>query len=186
MSRHRLFVALRPPPSIRAILPRLIQPIAGARWQSDEQYHITLRFLGEVDHHQAEDIAAALGGLHAATLDLRLQGVGQFEKAGRPHTLWAGAAPQAPLIALHRQINQLLLRVGIAPEQRTYLPHLTLARGGRSAGIYDDFLAAHAGFTTPNFRCDHVILYESEMGHGGSSYHPITRYPLQAAAYQSC
>lgn len=178
MSRHRLFVALRPPPSIRAILCGLMQGVGGARWQSDEQLHITLRFLGEVDHHQGEDIAAALGQLHAPIPELRVQGVGQFEKSGRPHTLWAGITPAVPITALHRQITQLLLRVGIEPEQRSFLPHITLARGGRSAGLYDGFLSTHAALTTPQFRCDHVILYESEMGHGGSSYHPITRYPL--------
>jgi 2'-5' RNA ligase len=178
MSRHRLFVALRPPPFIRKILLGLMQSVAGARWQNDEQLHITLRFIGEVDRHQAEDIAAALGALHAPSPDLRVEGVGQFEKAGRPLSLWAGVTPAAPVTAIHRQINQLLLRVGIEPEQRAFLPHITLARGGRCAGMYDDYRSAHAALRTPPFRCDHVILYESEMGHGGSSYHPITRYPL--------
>lgn len=178
MSCHRLFVALRPPPPIRTILLAMMQGVAGLRWQVDDQLHITLRFIGEVDRHQAEDIAAILGHLHAPALDLRLSGVGQFEKSGRPHTLWAGVAPAAPVAALHRKINQLLAQVGIAPETRAFLPHLTLARANRSAGPLAPYLSTHAAFSTPAFRCKHVILYESEMGHGGSRYHPVTRYAL--------
>ncbi len=180
MSCHRLFVALRPPPPIRAILLGVMHGSAGLRWQVDDQLHITLRFIGEVDHHQAEDIAAVLGHLHAPALDLRFSGVGQFEKSGRPHTLWAGITPAEAIAALHRKINQLLTDVGIPPDSRAFLPHLTLARGNRNTAPLAPYLSSHAAFSTPIFRCDHVILYESEMGHGGSRYHPVARYPLLA------
>ncbi|MBL0915966.1 MAG: RNA 2',3'-cyclic phosphodiesterase, partial [Sphingopyxis sp.] len=65
MSTHRLFVALRPPHSIRLALIAAMHGISGARWQDDEQLHLTLRFIGEVDHHRAADIAAALGSPYA-------------------------------------------------------------------------------------------------------------------------
>lgn len=180
MSSHRLFIALRPPRPIRTLLLDTMQGVSAARWQVDDQLHITLRFIGEVDRHQGEDIAAALGSLHAAPLDLRLHGVGSFDTLGRPNALWAGLAPVAPLAALHRKISQLLLRIGMAPETRAFLPHITLARLSRSAGMVDGFLAHHSHLTSPEFRCEHVILYESEMGHGGSRYHPIARFPLDA------
>lgn len=178
MSRHRLFVALRPPQEIRQHLLAIMSGVAGVHWQSDEQLHITLRFIGEVDYHQAQDIAAALGSVHAAAPELRLSGVGQFDKLGRPNALWAGIGPAEPLAALHRKINQLLARVGIPPETRAYLPHITLARMGRYAGPLDGFLAAHSDLTSPPFRCDHVILYESEMTRSGSAYMPVTRFPM--------
>src|SRR3546814_1986024 len=103
MSTHRLFVALRPPRPVRDILRAAMHGISGARWQSDEQLHLTLRFIGEVDHHKAEDIAAALGALYAPSVVARLAGVGLFERQGRAHMGWAGVEPHEPLVALHRK-----------------------------------------------------------------------------------
>lgn len=182
MSSHRLFVALRPPQSIRALLRAAMHGISAARWQDDDQLHLTLRFIGEVDHHRAEDIAASLGGLHAAAITARIAGVGQFERKGWPHTVWAGVEPLAALTGLHRKIDQLLARVGVDPETRAFTPHITLARLNRSAGPVAPFLAQHSDLGSPAFDFAHVILYESEMGHGGSRYHPVARYPLALAA----
>ncbi|MDZ3833261.1 MAG: RNA 2',3'-cyclic phosphodiesterase [Sphingopyxis sp.] len=152
--------------------------IAAARWQNDDQLHLTLRFVGEVDHHRAEDIAAALGALHAPAITARIAGVSLFEHHGRPHMVWAGVEPAEPLAALHRKVEQLLQRVGIAPETRAFVPHITLARLNRAARPLAPFLVFNGDLGSPPFRFDHVILYESELAHGGSRYHPIARYPL--------
>ena len=179
MSTHRLFVALRPPHAIRAALVAAMHGISGARWQDDEQLHLTLRFIGEVDRHRAEDIAAALGGLHAAAVTARIAGVSLFERQGRAHMMWAGVAPHEPIAALHRKVDQLLARVRIAPETRAFVPHITLARLNRASGPVAPFLALHSDLASPDFTFGHVTLYESEMGHGGSRYHPVARYPLE-------
>lgn len=178
MSIHRLFVALRPPRPIRAMLIAAMHGISGARWQDDGQLHLTLRFIGEVDRHRAEDIAAALGSLHSAAIMTRIAGVSLFERHGRPHMVWAGVEPAEPLAALHQKVDQLLGRVGIAPETRAFVPHITLARLNRASGPVAAFLALNSDLASPPFIFDHVILYESEMGHGGSRYHPVARYPL--------
>lgn len=178
MSSHRLFVALRPPHPIRALLRGAMHGISAARWQDDDQLHLTLRFVGEVDRHRAEDIAAALGALHAAAVTARIAGVGLFDRRGAPHMVWAGVEPLAQLAALQRKVDQLLARVGFAAETRAFVPHITLARLNRSAGPVAPFLALHSDLATPSFVLDHVVLYESEMGHGGSRYHPVARYPL--------
>lgn len=180
MSRHRLFVALRPPQDIRQYLRQIMSGVAGVYWQEDDQLHITLRFIGEVNYHQAQDIAAALGGLHAPMPEIRLSGVGQFEKQGRTQALWAGIAPAEPLRALHQKINMLLSSVGIAPETRAFLPHITLARMSRHAGPPHGFLTANNHLSSAYFRCEHAILYESEMTRSGSAYLPVARYPLAA------
>ncbi|WOF42933.1 RNA 2',3'-cyclic phosphodiesterase [Sphingopyxis indica] len=180
MSTHRLFVALRPPRAIRALLTGAMHGIAAARWQSDEQLHLTLRFVGEVDRHRAEDIAAALGTLHGHVVAARIAGVGLFERQGRPHMIWAGIEPAEPLAALHRKVDQCLARVGIAPETRAFVPHITLARLNRAAGPVAPFLALNGDLASPPFVFDHVILYESELAHGGSRYHPVARYVLDA------
>lgn len=178
MSTHRLFVALRPPGLVREQLLAAMHGVSAARWQDDEQLHLTLRFIGEVDRHRAEDIAAALGGLHASAIDARIAGVGLFERRGRPHTLWAGVEPPAPLAALHHKVEQRLVRVGIAPESRAFAPHITLARLNRSSGPVAPFLARNADLAAPPFLFDRFILYESTLGHGGARYRPVAHYPL--------
>ncbi|ALH82370.1 RNA 2',3'-cyclic phosphodiesterase [Sphingopyxis macrogoltabida] len=185
MSTHRLFVALRPPRAIREQLVAAMHGISAARWQSDDQLHLTLRFIGEVDRHRAEDIAAALGSLHAPAVAARLAGVGMFERRGRPHTVWAGVEPQEPVAALHRKVDQLLARVGVDPETRAFQPHITLARLSHAAGLVAPFLALHSDLASAPFVFDHALLYESEMGHGGSRYHPVARYTLFADAATS-
>lgn len=181
MSTHRLFVALRPSRAVRERLMAAMHGISGARWQDDEQIHLTLRFIGEVDHHRAEDIAAALGSLHAPAIEARIAGVSLFEHQGRPHMIWASVEPAAALAALHRKVDQLLGRVGVAPETRAFVPHITLARLNRGSGPVAAFLALNGDLASPPFTFDHVTLYESEMGHGGSRYHPVVRYPLERA-----
>lgn len=178
MSTHRLFVALRPPHAIRAALIAAMHGISGARWQDDDQLHLTLRFIGEVDHHRAEDIAAALGALHGRAITARIAGVDLFEHRGRPHMIWAGVEPHAPLSALHRKVDQLLTRVDVTPETRAFVPHVTLARLNRGSGPVAPYLALHSDLASAPFTFDQVTLYESEMGHGGSRYHPVARYPL--------
>ena len=178
MSTHRLFVALRPPRTVREMLIAAMHGVSGARWQSDEQLHLTLRFIGEVDRHRAEDIAAALGAIYAPAVTARIAGVDLFERQGRPHMLWAGVEPHEPLAALHRKVDQLLARVGVAPETRAFVPHITLARLNRGSGPVAPFLALNSDLAGSRFIFGHVTLYESEMGHGGSRYHPVARYPL--------
>lgn len=181
MSTHRLFVALRPPHPIRLALIAAMHGISGARWQDDEQLHLTLRFIGEVDHHRAEDIAAALGSLYAPAISARISGVSLFEHQGRPHMVWAGVEPTEPLGALHRKVDQLLRLVGVAPETRAFVPHITMARLNRGSGPVAPFLALNSDLASASFTFSHVTLYESEMGHGGSRYHPVARYPLEDA-----
>jgi 2'-5' RNA ligase len=178
---HRLFVALRPPPEIRDALADVMDGVPGARWQDDDQLHVTLRFIGSVDRPVAEDIAAALGGLHAMSVEATIAGVGRFGQRGRSEALWAGIAPHEPLAALHRKIDQAIVRVGLAPEHRAYLPHITLARlpRGANAGLeVEAWLARHAGLTSGLFAFRHLILYESHLGRHGASYEPIARWPL--------
>lgn len=173
----RLFVALRPPAAIRERLLGVMGGVPGARWQDDAQIHLTLRFIGEVDRHQAEDIALALGSVRHPPFELALDGVGSFGKRGKG-ALWAGVTPQADLKALHKKIDQACLRGGIAPDTRAYHPHITLARLGRGAGPVEPFIARSAGLSSPSFRLDDIVLYQSRLGSEGASYTIVERYPL--------
>lgn len=177
---HRLFVALRPPPSIRAALQTTMAGPPGARWQDDSQLHLTLRFVGAVETPVAEDLAAALASVVAPAPAVAIAGVGRFERRGRAESLWAGVAPHAALAALHRKVDHALVRCGLPPEGRAYLPHVTLARFGRSApgDVVARWLADHADLASPPFRFDHLILYESRLGGEGAQYEAVARWRL--------
>ncbi|HEX8257255.1 MAG TPA: RNA 2',3'-cyclic phosphodiesterase [Allosphingosinicella sp.] len=175
---HRLFVAIRPPTEIRERLLDLMEGVDGVRWQDEEQLHLTIRFIGEVDRHAAEDIAAALANLRHPRFDLALDGIGSFDRRGQAATLWAGVAPQEPLKALHKKVDQAVQRAGAAPDRRAYMPHITLARLGRSAGSIRTLLESHGGLSSPRFEVDHFRLYESSLSPKGAVYTIVARYPL--------
>jgi 2'-5' RNA ligase len=177
----RLFVALRPPPAIRDLLSDVMDGVPQARWQDDDQLHLTLRFIGEVDRPVAEDVAAALGQVHAPAPVVRISGVGVFDHRGRVDTLWADVSPQDALAHLHRKVDQACVRVGLPPDSRAYRPHVTLARLPRSAGAapeIEGWRAVHAGLSSAPFAMEHILLYQSHLGHGGASYEPVMRWPL--------
>ena len=174
---HRLFVALRPPRAIREQLLATMAGVPGARWQDDEQLHLTLRFVGEVDRHLSEDLAAALGSVRHPPVAVSLDGVGSFMRGGRG-AIWAGIAPQDALRSLHRSVEGACRRAGLPPESRSFHPHVTLARLSRGAGSPDPFLERWAGLASASFIIDSMILFESRLGSEGATYTSIARYPL--------
>ena len=175
---HRLFVAIQPPLAVRDYLLGIMGGVANARWQDDRQLHLTLRFIGEVDRHMAQDIASALAGVRQPPFEVALAGVGSFVKRGRG-TLWAGVKPLKPLKSLHKKVEQACLRAGLAPEMRAYHPHVTLARIGRTAGPVEPFIARWAGLSGSPFAVEDFCLYESTLGSEGAAYTIVERYPLR-------
>lgn len=175
---HRLFVGIDPPDSVKIQLLDLMGGVAGARWQSEAQLHLTLRFIGEVDRHQANDIAAALESLHHPRFELHLAGAGAFDRRGHVNALWAGVAPHQPVHTLHKKVDQAVARAGVAADHRAYLPHITLARFGRDAGALDGFMDRHGGLSSAAFAVDDFCLYESQLTRDGSVYTIVERYPL--------
>lgn len=178
---QRLFVAIQPPQAIREKLLAAMGGVSHARWQSDEQLHLTLRFIGEADRHLAADIAAALGTIHHPRFTLSLDRIGQFDRRGRIESLWVGVTPQTAVEGLKRKVDQALLRVGIPPEQRAYLPHITLARFSRRPGDLSDFAARSGHLAAPPFAVDHFLLYESHLAQDGAAYVPLVRFALDLA-----
>jgi 2'-5' RNA ligase len=172
----RLFVGLRPPLAIREQLMSTMEGVPDARWQHDEQLHITLRFIGDVEPPQAEDVALALTGVAIAPLTLRIKGVGAFRTRGQVRALWARITPREPLTALHKKIDQALIRIGLAPEGRAYLPHITLARMKGRATPAEQWLADHGALSSEAFVIDHMLLFESHLSPAGADYEAIARY----------
>ena len=176
--RHRLFVAIRLPEAIIDALLDLEGGIDGARWQDEGQLHLTLRFVGEIEAWQAEDLSEALASVHCDPFDLALRGVGHFESRGRPHTLWAGLAPSAPLAALERRVDSACRRAALPPESRKFSPHITLARLNAASGPLLPFLQAHGTLASPPWRVDTFDLMESTLRPEGAFYETVRRYGL--------
>jgi len=174
---HRLFVAIRPPEPIRAKLIEAMHGVRGVRWQDEDQLHLTVRFIGEVDRHQANDVASALGSVRHPVFSVSLNGIGQFERRGKG-ALWAGVSPHDDLQSLHKKVDQVCRRVGIAPDARAYHPHITLARFSRGSGPLDAFAEESGGLSSAPFTVDNFRLYESHLKSDGALYSVVERYPL--------
>jgi len=123
----RLFVGIEFPPELKLRLSLLETGIPGARWVDPGNFHLTLRFIGEVDEGVAADIDEALSRLRGRRFTLQLAGTGVFG-GNRPHALWVGVERDPDLVALRDKIEQALIRLGLEPEPRKFAPHITLAR----------------------------------------------------------
>lgn len=173
---HRLFVAIRPPEAIRDALIDLMEGVDNARWQDEDQLHLTLRYVGETDPHTADDLAEALSSIRVEPFELRVSGVDFFERKGIPHTLWAGIAPSEPLQRLQRKVERACTSVGLVSETRKFAPHITMARLNASCGPSAPFLARNTGLSLGPWPVEDYILYESHLRPQGSLYEPIVTY----------
>ena len=175
---HRLFLAIRPPDQIIDLLLDTMEGLPELRWQNDEQLHLTLRFIGEVERPLAEDLAAALSALRFEPFEIRIAGVGRFDHHKRG-ALWAGVEPRAPLAALAAKVERICVSVGLPPERRAFHPHITLARWNRGGGAsLDPFLSRYAALRSDDFTVDTVTLYESRLGREGAHYEAVATYPI--------
>jgi 2'-5' RNA ligase len=175
---HRLFVAIRPPEPIRDLLIDAMDESPDFRWQHDEQLHLTLRFIGEVDRPLADDIAAALTRIRAERFSLRIAGTGRFEQRNSG-SLWAGVEPKAPVTALASKIERTCVGLGLEPERRAFHPHITLARWkGRRTREIADFLQRTRGLASEPFGVTEFILFESRLSRHGAHYEEAASYPL--------
>lgn len=175
----RLFVGLDVPWEIRSRLDALGGGIPGARWVPDENYHVTLRFIGEVPNFQAEEIDHALAALRGRAFDLVFSGVGTFAKGGREVSLWAGVERNQALDHLQSKIETALQRAGLSPERRRFQPHVTLARlDGSAEARLAAFVQAHNLFREGPVRMEHFTLFSSVLGKEGPVYTAEVEYPL--------
>ncbi len=175
---HRLFLAIRPPEPIRDLLIDAMDDSADFRWQGDDQLHLTLRFVGEVERPFAEDLAGALRRIRADAFELRIAGVGRFEQRNSG-ALWAGVEPKARVSGLATKVERFCQSVGIEPERRAFHPHISLARWkGRRTREVHAFLERARGLSSEPFTVDAFTLFESRLSRHGAHYEPVARYPL--------
>jgi 2'-5' RNA ligase len=176
----RLFVALAIPDAVARHLMLLQSGVPNARWQSREQLHLTLRFIGEVDGRDTAMIDDALAGIDAPAFELTPHGVGEFG-GKHPDALWAGVRPNEALSHLQRKVEIAVQRAGQKLDHQKYVPHITLARlnRGTSPGRVIDWLTDHALFTVAPFAVTEFALYSSVLTDDGSIYREERVYPLR-------
>src|SRR5206468_1626065 len=175
---HRLFAAIRPPQHILDLLIDAMDDSPEFRWQDEEQLHLTLRFIGEVDRPVADDLASALGSVRAGCFPARINGVGRFEQRNSG-ALWAGVEPKEPIAALAAKVERVCQSVGLEAERRAYHPHITLARWkGRRTREVASYLERHRGLVSDPWEVDAFILFESRLSKHGAHYEEVASYAL--------
>ena len=176
----RLFTGLEIPEALGESLSLLRGGLPGARWIDPENYHLTLRFIGDVDDEIAHEIDWLLGRVRRKEFELRFDGLQSF--GGRkPRAIVATVAPSPAVMELQAEHERLMQRVGLDPEGRKYTPHVTLARLRDSSSFeVAEYLSARAAFRTPLFTVSRFVLFSSRASVGGGPYVVEAAYPLTA------
>jgi len=177
----RLFTALEIPRHVGQSLAMMRGGLPGARWIDPENYHLTLRFIGDIDDALAHEIAGMLARVQRAPFELRLDGLASF--GGRkPRAVVAAAAPVAQLIELQAELERLLQRLGLEPDGRKYTPHVTLARlRDSSSREVADYLSVRGHYRSASFAISRFVLFSSRSSVGGGPYVVEEAYPFAAA-----
>ena len=166
----RLFTGIEIPRDIGERLAFLRGGLPGARWIDQENYHLTLRFIGDVDMDVANEVAGELGRVRRSGFPLRLDGVGSLGTR-KPHTIVARIGASATLAELQAEHERILQRIGQPPEQRKYTPHVTLARlRGANGRDIAEYLSVRGGFLAGPFDVDRFVLFSSRNSVGGGPY----------------
>lgn len=175
----RLFIAIRPPTVIRDLLIDALDDDAGFRWQSDEQLHLTLRFIGEVDRPLAEDVAAALDTIRFPPFALRLDGLGSFDHRGGG-AIWASVEPREPVTRLAAKVERACQSVGLEADHRAYRPHITIARWSGPRSREARAFLADRTIASPPFAVETFALYQSHLSRHGARYEAVATFDLRA------
>ena len=175
----RLFTGLEVPADLGLSLSFLRGGLPGAKWIDVENYHVTLRFVGDVDDRTADEIAEELSRIRRPRFEVRIEGVMAF--GGRqPHSLVAKIAPSAPLVELQGEHERICQRLGLAAEPRRFTPHVTIARcKGVSHEAVAAWLALRGGFASTAWTPERFVLYSSKASRGGGPYLVEGEWPLE-------
>ena len=174
----RLFTAVELPERIAAQMALMRGGVVGARWLAPEDYHITLRFVGDIDALKARDIAETLDDIRRPKAVVRFEGVSWFG-GDKPRAIVARVKADPALMDLQAEQERRLRRIGVEPETRKYTPHVTLARlRGVAQAAVADYLATRGALFAEAFTAERFVLYSARDGSGGGPYVVEAAYPL--------
>jgi RNA 2',3'-cyclic 3'-phosphodiesterase len=179
----RLFAGLEVPSPVMSVLSMLRGGLPGARWVEPSDYHITLRFIGDIGNRTARDIDGLLADVSRRPLPLRVSGLGSFG-GDKPHSIFATVEPTRELAELQSEVDRLVRACGIAQDKRRFQPHVTLARlKGASSFDVADYLTSRGWFPAQSFTANRFALFSSRDSVGGGPYVIETTYPLGTPAW---
>jgi 2'-5' RNA ligase len=182
----RLFTGLELPESVRTRLGLIRGPLAGAKWIEPENFHVTLRFAGDIDNRIADEFAGFLDDVDVQPFNIRISGLGAF--GGRtPRVLWAGVEGGEALESLHRAHERAARFAGLEPDAQAFRPHVTLARlRGTKPDAVARFLGSRGALRSEPFTVSRFVLFSSRPGLGGGPYVVEQTYPLSGTlGYES-
>ena len=176
----RLFVGLEIPRDVGAIISGLRGGLPGARWIDVENYHITLRFLGDIDDRTADEAAVTLWDIRRAPFPVTINGVKSFGSR-KPHSIYAAVEPNPSLMALQADIERRMQRIGLPPESRRFTPHVTVARcRGTTSSAIANYLGMRGLFRAGPFMAERFVMLSSRASQGGGPYIVEEAYPLES------
>ena len=178
----RLFTGIEIPADLGERLSYLRGGLPGARWIDPENYHLTLRFVGDIDMPIAHDIADALSSVRRTGFPLRFDGLAAFGTK-KPHAIVARVSPSRPLAELQAEHERILQRLGLPPDGRKFIPHVTLARlRGATSRDIAEYLSMRGGFAAGPFDISRFVIFSSRNSVGGGPYVVEAEYPLMQVA----
>lgn len=166
----RLFAALEIPHNAALSLSLLRGGLHGARWIETEDYHITLRFFGDIDNRMADELVRSLDHIKRNPFSIRLSGINVFGSK-TPHSLYARVEPCEELMLLQSDIDRTTKRLGIATDKVRFTPHVTIARLKQVK--LDDllgYLSSRGNFSTDAFPVNRFVMMSSRKSVGGGPY----------------
>ncbi len=181
----RLFVALDLTSAMRTRLSFLTGGLPGVRWVPPENLHLTLRFIGTLPGWRADEVDQALAGVTTPAFPLTLAGVGAFAKGGRVTSLYVGVERSPALERLQSKVERALQAVGLEPERRRFVPHVTLARlggDGTPEAKVAGWVQGHNLFRSAAMPVSHFTLFSSRLGKEQAVYCPEVEYELSCPA----
>ncbi|MGE0765821.1 MAG: RNA 2',3'-cyclic phosphodiesterase [Hyphomicrobiaceae bacterium] len=166
----RLFIGLELPEMVRTRLGLLRGPLPGAKWIETENMHITLRFAGDIDNREADELVGFLDGIEAAPFQIMIREMGAF--GGRdPRAIYAGIERNPELEHLQRAVERACRSAGLVAEPRAFKPHVTLARlRGTKADVVARFLGSRGSIAIGPITIDQFALFSSRPNVGGGPY----------------
>lgn len=176
----RLFTALDLPDAVHEEVAELRAPEdLDARWSSPAQYHVTLRFIGEVGSDRAADFEGALDQVETPPATCTPYGLDVLPSRRNPRVLVLGLERTDSLLSVYRAVSSALVEEGLEPEDRTYRPHVTLARlDDLSPKIVHAFLDTHDAKPLPSFDVETFHLYESTLTPDGAIHERRASFSL--------
>jgi 2'-5' RNA ligase len=178
----RLFTGLEIPERLKDRLSLMRGKLHGARWIDPARYHITLRFVGDVDDLVARTFAATLAEIEFEPFTLRVDGLGVFG-GNKPRALWAGIENSELLMRLQKAHERSARRAGLPAEPRNFSPHVTLARlNNTKPQMLAEYLSYFGGFMSEPFEVSRFVLFSSRANTGGGDYIVEEAYPFTDSA----